>query len=395
MKQRLRNAAVLGIAAIALTACEGCSPKPPPPPEDSVTFSFAFVGCNRVGWQEKGDPKLALPESTANVGQLQQTFDDIASLERAPEVLFLLGDIVRNEVDGATLKKQLALWQQLWEQGSLAGSSTKLVPITGNHEVLQSVEYAPDEYYEVPDNSSNVEWLAWLNQHQYPPQPGNGPTPASDPSDLLRGDNSQLTFSFGAQTTDGKNLHFVLIDTDSESTFGPTDTSCYQPPLDTTQSLQVPGWIPLHWIQGDLAAASGSDMVFAFGHKPLVYPKSASASDTSDGRSSIFNCGDKMLAQDLFSSFQGTDNFVGYLTAHRHLWDAFQVEGSVWQIIAGDGGSSLESGSSFGFTLVEIYQSGKVVATPYTRPVPDPYYNPEGVGPATASEPVITLRETT
>ena len=384
------------LVSIGLGACGGGSNPPPTPPVDPptgdpVTFSFAFVGCNRVGWSEEGDPKVPLPESTANEGQLLQTFEDIANLDRAPEYLFLLGDIVRNEVDGATLAHQLSLWQPLWDQSPLAGSATRLVPITGNHEVLKSVEYAHDEYYEVPDNSANTAWLTWLNQNQHPPQPGNGPTPASSPGDLLRGDNSQLSFSFDATTSDGKSLHFVLIDTDTESTYVPTDTSCFQPPEDQTSSEQVPGWIPLQWIRSDLAASS-SDMIFALGHKPISNSESG-ASDVSVGRSSVFNCDDKMLGQGLFDSFRNDDRFVAYLTSHRHLWDAFEIEESVWQIIAGDGGSPLESGDSFGFTLVEIHESGKVVATPYTRPVPDPYYDPQGVGPAQPDTPVLTLRD--
>ncbi len=406
MKQRSWMTLAFLLAACGLSAC-GTSEENQPPPglaeTDSVTLSFAFVGCNRVGWSPKGHPKIPLPPSTANVGQLLQTFEDIKALPRAPEYLFFTGDLVRNEVSGATLKDQLALWQDLWDNGALANTQTTLVPITGNHEVLKSVQFSHKGYYEVPDSSANPAWLAWLNAHQHPPQTGNGPTPATDPGDLLRGDNSQLTYSFDATTSDGKQVHFVVLDTDTESSFSTTDSLCYQAPyqdvsfqnqrIEGTRSQDVPGWVPLNWVLQDLANNSQKDLLFAFGHKPIVWPGTADpASTVSDGRDTIFNCGQKMLAKELFTAFNTTNNFVAYLGAHKHLWDKAQIQGSLWQVIAGDGGSELEQGDAFGFTLVEIHQSGKVTATPFTRPVPDPYYNPTGVGPATPSS-AFTLKE--
>ncbi len=416
---RPRKMLALLLAAAALSGCAttaGERPAPAPAAEaetagassDPVTMSFVFVGCNRVGWSEKDG--VPLPASTANEPQLLQTFKDVqalaASRGHAPDYLFLLGDVVRNETDGATLTTQLDLWQQLWDSGALAGSSTRLVPITGNHEVLKSVEYAENEFYEVPDASSNAAWLAWLNKNQHPPQPGNGPTPSSEPQDLLRADNSQLTYSFDAKTSDGKSVHFLLLDTDTDSTFTTTDASCYQPPqqdatydgqtVEGTMSQDVPGWIPLEWVKQDLAGASGSDYVFAFGHKPIVFPASAGPATASTGRDSVFNCGDQMLAQELFAAFQGTGGFVAYLTAHKHLYDASQIPGSgasLWQIIAGDGGSPLEKGvpKQFGFTLVEVFASGKVTATPFVRPEPSPYYGTQGVVPAQPGT-VVTLK---
>lgn len=380
------SATVLVLCSLALPACAAADP---------VTMSFVFVGCNRVGWGAKDG--VPLPPSTANTPQLLQTFEDIKTLEttrgRAPEYLFLVGDLVRNETSARTLKSQLALWQGLWDNGALAGSKTTLVPVTGNHEVLDSVEYADGSFYEVPNSASNGAWVGWINANNHPPQPGNGPTPTNSPGDLLKGDNSQLTYSFDAKTSAGKTVHFVVMNTDTDSSYGTTDTSCYQPtttpvtynghPVAGTTSQAVPGWIALDWIQQDLAAAN-ADLTFAFGHKPLVYPSTAQPSDPSTGRDTLFNCADQMLAQDLYTSFKGSESFVAYLVAHKHLWDAFEINGDLWQIVAGDAGSNLEQGDQFGFTLIEIHQSGKVVATPYVRPVPTPYYSPNGVVPATA-----------
>ena len=149
----------------------------------------------------------------------------------------------------------------------------------------------------------------------------------------------------------------------------------------------MPGWIPAEWIEKDLQSAAESDYVFALGHKPISFPDTASYTADSTGRDTIFNCAEHRLAESLVSSFQSTPNFVAYLTAHQHLWDAFEIGGAdhqkFWQIVAGDGGSPLVSGDSFGFTLVEIHQSGKVMATRFDRPVPsDYYYSDTGVGPA-------------
>ncbi|MEO1085287.1 MAG: hypothetical protein AAFY88_13695 [Acidobacteriota bacterium] len=375
------------------------------PAEDPVTLSFAFVGCNRVGWSEvDGQP---LPPSTANEPQLLQTFTDITQIGAdrglAVSYLFLLGDIVRNEASAKTLAAQLSEWQQLYAGSDLAVGDTRMVPIVGNHEVLTSVEYADGEYYEVPQVGANAAWLRWLNAHGHPPQPGNGPTPDSSPTDLLRGDNSQLTYSFDVATADGKSVHFVLMNTDSDSTYSSAEPECYQPPrrgvsfhghpVTGTAALDVPGWIAADWIAKDLAGAGESDYVFALGHKPITYPGSASYTDTSTGRDTIFNCGDQRRAEALVHSFDAHPSFVAYLTAHQHLWDAYEIKGptrSFWQIVAGDGGSPLVSGSSFGFTLVDIHESGAVTATRYDRPVPaSGYYSADGVGPATAGKTFV------
>ncbi len=386
------------ILTAALPACGSSTQRPndlseDPAASDPVTLSFAFVGCNRVGWSTEGDPILPFPPSTANAPQLLQTFKDIKALERPPEYLFLLGDIVRNEESGEVLTQQLQAWQRLWNDGALAGGPTRLIPIMGNHEALKSVKYGGD-YYEVPDASANQAWLAWLNRNRHAPQPGNGPTPQTSPGDLLTHDNSQMTYSFDTHTADGRRVHFVLINTDTDSGFSPSEAACYQPPYDETRKHAVPGWIPIDWLQRDLAGARGSDFVFALGHKPLIWPVTRPVSTPSDGRDSVFNCGDKMLARELFNAFRSSSSFVAYLGAHRHEWNTGSIQDTVAQVIAGNGGSPLETGAAerFGFTLIEIRRSGQVSATPYIRPVPDPYYSGVGVQAARASNPVMLKR---
>jgi len=365
---------------------------------EEVAMSFVYVGCNRVGWSEKVDPatggKAPLPVSTANAAQLLQTFDDVVN-ELAPEptYLFLCGDIVRNEQPGgSTLRQQLADWQSLWEGGALVGSrSTTLVPFPGNHEVLKSVEYARDTYYEVPSPAAYATWLSWLGEHRHFPESGNGP-PAGGP-DLLVGDNSRLSYSFSAMMAGGKKTHFVVLNTDSHSSFACGDPGCYQPPrrdvefegktIEGTMSQAVPGWIALDWATKDIALAVADpevDAIFVLGHKPLLN-RGQRPRDPSTGRDTVFNCGERKLAGSLFAALQAArtaGKFGGYLCAHQHRWDAFEMAGShppdLWQVIAGNGGTELDAGDAFGFTHVEVWSNGKITATPYGRKVPDTYY---------------------
>src|ERR1700741_5398231 len=55
-------------------------------PHDSLLFSFAVAGCNRV------DKKDILPSnpSTANVVQLNRTFQDIMALKNKPKYFFFV-----------------------------------------------------------------------------------------------------------------------------------------------------------------------------------------------------------------------------------------------------------------------------------------------------------------
>ena len=95
----------------------------------------------------------------------------------------------------------------------------------------------------------------------------------------------------------------------------------------------------------------------------------------------MFNCGERKLAGSLFAALQAArtaGKFGGYLCAHQHRWDAFEMAGShtpdLWQVIAGNGGTELDAGDAFGFTHEEVWSNGKITATPYGRKVPDTYY---------------------
>lgn len=376
----------------------GDTPAESPEPEttETIDFSFVFFGCNRVGW----NPDYPTP-STANVAQLEQTLKDIANLEQTaglpapPRYLFLLGDIVRNEAadQGQTLGQQLADWQKLWESQPFANSNIQPVLLPGNHEVLKSIESPPHSgtYYEIPNPPTYDIWLGWLSENGYDTMAGNGPTPTTDPEDRLAGDNSRQTFSFSTVLASGNNAHFVVINTDTLSTARTTEASCLQSSRYATEPM--PGWIPAHWIDRDIGQANAdadTDLIFAFGHKPIQAP--GLSSDTI-GRSNILNCAEYPLADQLLTTFQTNTKVVGYLAAHVHEWNYKELKSEsarqIPQVIAGDGGSPLGGGELFGFTLVSIYTNGKVTATSYGRDEPNPYDNPKAGGPATSRRTVV------
>ncbi len=361
-----------------------------------VDFSFVFVGCNRVGWHPHHHTA-----STANVPQLKQTLKDLANLQQtaglpqAPRFLFLLGDLVRNEQDdhGRTLQRQLNAWQTLWESlPSTVNSKTQPVLLPGNHELLASIKDpgGAGRFYEIPSPPTYDVWLNWLRNNGYDGMAGNGPTRATDPRDELAGDSSRMTYSFSTDLANGQSAHFVLINTDTLSTARTTEGSCIQHP--TFDTKPMPGWIPAHWIDADLKQASAdpkTEMIFALGHKPIQ----PNFGGDKDGRSNILNCRDYPLADQLLESFQANDKLVGYLASHIHEWSHLdlgsEASGLVPQIVAGNGGSPLGGGDIFGFTLVKVFTNGKVTATSYGRPAPQPYDSRRAGGPATPRETVV------
>ena len=83
--------------ALALTCLSffGCNPPQPAEKkvikkEDTVVYSFSFLGCNRIDWDDVVD---SIP-STANKGVLERIFKEMMLEERQPELFFFLGDLV-------------------------------------------------------------------------------------------------------------------------------------------------------------------------------------------------------------------------------------------------------------------------------------------------------------
>jgi hypothetical protein len=331
-----------------------------------IKLSFIILGCNRIQEADWEKTKATNP-SSANVPQLQQTFADISNLNPIPPYLFFTGDLVVNlaEDNGETLKGQLDAWTELFTSDpSQISQRVTLIPMTGNHEVLQGLpsDASKGAKVEVLNPATIPVWTDWLSRNGFDQFAGNGPTDAAPNMDMLKGDESRMTYSFDIGDT-----HFVILNTDT---------------LNTTLNI---GWIAFNWIKQDiLKAQHNSDIksIFVLGHKPILAPIEA-----VEPGNSIIN----PLSFRLASLLNGSRKVKAYLCAHAHLWEARQLGGrhSAWQVVAGNGGSQLVEGwepiggKFFGFTLVKLYENGKVGVVSYRRPVPPIYFE----GPTQPAQP--------
>lgn len=324
---------------------------------DPVSYRFSFVGCNRVGFEVD----RTLNPSTANVQQLLNTFREIAQAEPKPRHLFFLGDLILGYTSGLSTVDQLQAWKSLYARSALPGSGVELVPVVGNHEVLLSYQN-PDtkKWRDFPNPPAALAWkevmrplLKWRD----------GPTLAAPNSDALSMPQDDLSF-----TVRDKDVLFVILNTD---TFVDNVTT---------------GDIPLHWLGRALQAGQEDPEVkhiFVMGHKPLIKP---------DLEAWIIRDEEIQPALDLLSSHS---KVRAYLTSHFHLWDYRVMPGGVPQIIAGNGGSPLkgpflEPGVGYyGYTLVDILESGKIVVESWGRPVPEPYDSDLPQGEATLRQGLV------
>lgn len=131
-----RTPCYLALAVVtALVALAG----PAASPQDTVRYSFVYLGCNRLQDSDWKPMKETNP-SSANVPQLQQTLADIGGLNPSPQLFFFVGDLVLNlePDDGKTLQKQLDAWTLLYNASPPAGK-IPLMPLPGNHEMLQQL----------------------------------------------------------------------------------------------------------------------------------------------------------------------------------------------------------------------------------------------------------------
>ena len=339
------------------------------PIDDTVVMSFAFVGGCRVS---KSDLDPTNNPSSANLPELQQTLSDLAALPEVPKYWFFVGDLVDGLVSGhTTLQTQLNAWAQIYDATTLPTKLT-LVPVVGNHEVLFKKTVSGTSV-EVSNTSADAVWISWLASNGFAGHGGNGPTNGPPNQDSLQDDQSSMTYSFD----DGAN-HFIVLDTDTWTTVADS----------TTGSTQV-GWVALNWLQADIQTAQADPQItgiYVFGHKPLISPSGA-----TDGSDAI----NPMLATTMMQTLDENSKVKGYFTAHSHEWFTSQLPGArgVTQIIAGNGGSSLETtwteaNPYFGFTVVKIYASGKVGAVSYQRPAPSPY-NSSTTSPATPAPEIV------
>jgi hypothetical protein len=320
--------------------------------QDSVKLSFVFMGCNRIqhhDWKAIKDTD----HSSANLPQFQQSAVDISQLTPIPPYL--------ESDNGDKLKKQLDAWTKLYDKSPLAGKLT-LIPMPGNHEMLQKLDDSKDkdddDEVEVPNPATDPRWVEWLHKSKFDKfaKAANGPSKDHPKSDHLADDQSEMTYSF-----DIGDVHFVVINTDTLSTV-----------INPATKHPYIGWIPYHWIEKDVREAQANSKIsaiFLLGHKPIIQPKGGEEED-----STILNIKEFPLADNLRTLILANDKVRAYLCAHEHQWDLMPLDKSqrAWQVIAGNAGSQLNSsflkaGPFFGFSQINVYSSGKVGLVSYQR----------------------------
>lgn len=314
----------------------------------TLDYSFITVGCNRVNDADS----TANKPSTANVYQLNRLFTEVSNISPLPDYLFFTGDLVIGyKKDTVKLAEQLRGWISLYKASPLFGKTTKLVVIPGNHETQDKA--AGKLSFSAAERTFVREMAEFI-------MGSNGPTATGlvAGTDSLTTDQSKLTYSF-----DHKGSHFVILNTD---------------PVGRDSR------VPNNWIDNDMATAktNGAKHVFVFGHKPAY----SSVLKPTDGLA-IYPS-----QRNIFWNILENNKAEAMFAAHNHLWEKQQPHSDkTWQIIAGNGGSSLESATPnlyFGYTLVNIYTDGKVIVESYGRDL-----NATNYSYAADNNPT-TLRET-
>ena len=295
---------------------------------DEVLFSFAVLGCNRL---DKADTNTLINPSTANIEQLMQTFNDIANLNPRPKLLFFAGDLVIGYAgDTAKLGAELRHWRKLYENSVLAKTDIKLIVTPGNHESM--IKKGGPATLGMEDT--------WVRNMM--PYILNNNGPHAGGLDSLKTDQSQLTYSF-----DYEGSHFIVLNTDPAG-----------------REARVPS----EWIRNDLANNQNKKTIFAIGHKPGFSAPDEKGLD------------EYMQQRDKFWATLEKGNCTAMIAAHNHLYYCIKPQTKTWQIIAGHGGSVLSKGLApentfFGFVVLSVYKSGKVLVTSYGRDLPKEGYN--------------------
>jgi hypothetical protein len=306
---------------------------------DTLLYSFVTVGCNRV---DKDDIAEDNP-SSGNVIQLRKTFEEVSQLKPVPDYFFFTGDMVMGYVkfDTAKLAKELSAWRNIFETSTLAKTKIKLVAVPGNHELLISKKAS----------TGMAEEKIWLREMAPFVRGSNGPKKGG--KDSLDNDESKMSYSF-----DYKGSHFVMLNTDGMG-----------------QECRA----PKYWVNDDLekARANNPAHIFVFSHiPPYGAPKMNGPVEQLDDNYAFWDVLEKNKADAMFS-------------AHDHVYCRLLPHpGKTSMVISGNGGSPLnerctEAQKFYGYTLVKVYKSGKVITCAMGRPVPKAGYMAPVDGPTT------------
>jgi hypothetical protein len=355
---------------------------------DPVVYAFALWGCNRISF---GDVANVPWKSTANEPWLAQMMEDVRAMPSIdPTIstvphLFFTGDLVLNEEDdrAKTLREQMSAWAPFFQSQPLwQGGSNLPFLMLGNHEALVSKEVSPGVYNEfLPDTQDNLStWLEILRAHRFFVPPANSSAPGVHKSAAGAMDKVDSSLeAYASYSFDMGDIHFVVLNTDT-----------YTGDMDGEN--RAIGWVQTEWLDQDLTRAEKTaDLIFVFGHKPAVaFPGSG-----TEGQKGDLHVNDD-IQQRFIEVLNRHEKVVGYFTAHAHGWDTQILESpgiakKTMQLVAGNGGSILQDswqpagGTYFGPTIVKVTRSGRVVATSYGRPAPNPIYTPP-TGPLTKRE---------
>lgn len=315
--------------------------------EVTILSSFVFVGCNRVGRQDK-DNTDATNATSANLSVLKRIYADIANLENKPSQFFFLGDLVLGESTLSNLDGQLDAWVKLYNDTKFSKISTseiELVAVPGNHEMLTYADHDIPGHTEWPLKGATEIWMKYMS-----------PYIPSDCEHISGKDslNNQMTFSFVRG-----NVGFVVMNTDTYNK--PTKTNPYG----------LEGIIPTKWIAKkvkEFRADAKIDHIFVLGHKPYYVGGQAETGHAGLPEGLVLW---PLLRQ---------SRVIAMLSAHVHDYQRMQPGGEgTYQIIAGNGGSPDGAATFFGYTIINILSDGEVelqsrgfnIGTPYYAAVPE------------------------
>jgi hypothetical protein len=311
---------------------------------DSVLFSFVFMGCNRVDGKDIGNSNTNA--STANIPELQRTFNEIAALPVKPVYYFFLGDEVLGlENDTAVLSSQLTAWKEQYQNtafSALPSSGIQLVAIPGNHEMLFEQKTKKGKQEEVPNANALQVWMNHMSNYM----PSGVTINRVGGADSL---DNRMTYSFTYQ-----NTHFILLNTDTYNSSGTI------------------GMAPAAWIVADIQAARKDPSVqhiFLLGHKPAIVSENLYVYDS-----------DKTMDTGVVSAIwpvMEANSVEAMLSAHSHQYDRLQPDSfKTYQVIAGNGGSPYEHKAAehtdrqfFGYTIVYVMKNGQVIVQSMGRSV--------------------------